>query len=367
MLPIMKKIAEKTASLQEAGARIESREGKGARYLVRAMGWEPGAEFIEGSSGRYPVAAVKRDFPVAFPEGTRMKANHDGFCEAGGDIRRVMGKRIGEWDFREDGAYTAMELSPEWDTYMEQFADVIGLSISAGVELAERPEPEGYDKDGRPLDADGNLMEDEGRPIIERFLAIEESPYNSIDFVEAPGADGRVIQALESAKGHFERVGMREAATFASVYLDQRRREHASEAAPPRDIKKENAMDPEKVAEMVKEGVANAIPAIVEALKPPVAEPETIRMEGVAEAAFEAGLSKGSREAVYARVAGGQPVDEAVAAEKSREDEITAIVEARLAEQQGHGGVVVGEGTSASTLDSEWESVMAASATKGVI
>lgn len=364
------KIAERTASLKEAGARIPAREGKGARYRIRAMGWEPGAEFVEGSSGRYPVAAIKRDFNSAYPVGTRMKANHDGFCEAGGDIRRLMAKTVSGWEFEADGAYTNIQVSPEWDGFMEDFGDVIGISIAAGVELEDKPEPESYSKDGEPLDAEGNVMEIDDRAVVKRFLSQEESPYNSIDFVEAPGADGRVIALLESAKGHFENVGMREAAVFASRYLDERRAERdahqTSETAPSRNIKKENAMD-EQLQEAIEAAATRAAERAVESLKPAPAETPEIRMQDVAEAAFKAGLTEGSREAVYARVDGGQEATEAIEAEAAREAEIEARVKAALENEQGLRGFPVAEGAGGSAVDAEYQSLLEATTGKKVI
>lgn len=361
--PMSKQIREKVSSIAEAGARIESKPGKGPRYEIRAMGWEPGAEFAEGSSGRYPVAAIKRDFNSAYPVGTRMKANHDGFCEQGGDIRRLMAKTDGDWDFREDGAYVPVQFSKEWADFVEEFGDVIGVSIAAGVEIAEPEEHDGdYDEAGRPIDEDGNPIDT--RAVVERFLTQEESPYNSIDFVEAPGADGRIIKALESAKGHFEHVGMREAAIFASHYIEQRQREKTSEAAPPRNTEKENAMD-EQMLQAIEAAATRAAERAVESFTPAPAEPVTIRMEDVAEATFEAGLSKGSREAVYARVNGGEALEAAVAAEQAREAEIEEAVKARLATEQGHGGYPVGQEAAAGSA-AEYLSLVEASVERSV-
>lgn len=350
----MTKIAERTASIREAGGRIASSEGKGPRRLIRAIGWEPGAEYVEGASGRYPVAAIKRDFAETYPVGTRMKANHDGMCESGGDIRRVMAKTDGPWDFREDGAYVPARFSEQWAGYIDDFGDVIGVSIAAGVALQAQPEHDGgYDEHGRPIDENGNVLD--LRPIVERFLSASESPYNSIDFVEAPGADGRIVQALESAKSHFEHANMREAAMFASHYLDQRRRE-ASEAALPQKIKEGIAMDKEEFQAMLGEAVTGIETRIVEKLAPaPVETPET-RFESVAEAAFEAGLTKGSRAAVYERVRAGATVEAAVEAEKAREAEVEEAIKARF--EQEHGGYAVGEGEGKISHEAEFQSLL---------
>ena len=157
---------------------------------------------------------------------------------------------------------------------------------------------------------------------------------------------------------------MREAATFASLYLDQRRREQVSEAAPSRNIQEGNAMD-EQMLQAIEAAATQAAARAVESLAPAPAEPQTIRMENVAEAAFEAGLSKGSREAVYARVSSGEAVEAAVAAEQAREAEIEEAVKARLAVNEGHGGYPVGQGSVAESAD-EYLSLVEASVERSV-
>jgi len=221
---------------RRGGGRISVPEGSGERIRIRIMGWEPGAEFAEGSSGLYPVAAIRRDFAEAFPIGTRMRANHDGFCEAGGDVRRIMAKTVSLPEFEEDGAYAwARVKEGEPSDFIRQFADVIGVSVSVAVELAQE---EREDEDDEPI----YKRSEDGRLVVERFLSMEDSPYNAIDFVEAPGADGRIVAlATESARQIVEHMTLREAATFARDVAGAR---ETSEAAPPRNTKKkENEME----------------------------------------------------------------------------------------------------------------------------
>lgn len=308
---------------ERGGSRIKLEGGKGDRYLVRLMGWEPGSDVVEGSSGDYPVAAIKRDFPESFPKGTRMKANHDGMCtEAGGDIRRIVAK-IDDTPFpKEDGMYAHMRVSQEWSKsgFFEDFADVVGLSISAAVELEEIV---ATDDDGDPvLDDDGHPVtvqkrSERGAVIIKRFLTLEESPYNTVDIVEAPGADGRIVaRAFESAKETF--LGMtniREQATFASKKLDEKN----SGATPPRSTRKGNSMDEEERAALSAEITEN----VVKALKP--AEPKQESTLGVTvEAVLEADLSKRGRAAVYKSIESGTAADVAISEQKALEDEIKA-------------------------------------------
>jgi hypothetical protein len=211
-------------SVRESGYRQGSRavtaEGKGQKIKVRLMGWEPGSTVIEGSSADYPVDTIIRDFPAAFPKGTRMRANHDSVCESGGDIRRIMAKTTSAPWAESDGMYAnALVREGEPTDFIRQFADVIGTSISAAVEVEKTPL---LDDEGNPrTDEDGKQVlvprrSERGALVVERFLTMSEAPYNSVDFVEVPGADGAIVQlALESAKRVVEHSILREATGFA--------------------------------------------------------------------------------------------------------------------------------------------------------
>lgn len=336
--------------LHEAGGRIPFREGTGDKYKVRIMGWEPGAEVTEGSSALYPVAALKQSVPLAFPEGTRMRANHDGICEAGGDIRRVIARTLDTpWE-EADGMYTNMRVSSEWSSYVKEYGDIIGLSISAAGEL------EMYeDEDGEQVPV---IDEATGKKVLKRLLTQEESPYNSIDFVEAPGADGRIVLALESARGHMAELNIREQAKFAAGITEK----HVSKAVPPKNERKEYSMDEKEQAAFaatVAEATANATAAaIAEALKPAEQPKEVVKGEAVAEAAFAAGLSTSSREAVYERVAGGSSVEDAIAKEKAREDEIESRVKESFKDSGSLPGYSTGVSESTKGINDEFDALV---------
>jgi hypothetical protein len=298
MLSIM---TDSTLTLHEAGGRIKPREGKGHKYRARIMGWEPGAEYVEGSGGMYPVAAIKRDFAEAFPAGTRMRANHDGFCEMGGDIKRIVAKTTSVPVAERDGMYVDMYVAEDWSKFAEEFADVIGLSISASaaVEMIDAE-----DEDGEPIKVKRLLN---GKPVVERFFTAEEAPYNAIDLVEAPGADGRITALLESAaKGTYEGLDIRHHSQFVEG-LPQIRRilqlendEKKSKADQPRHTQEGNEMTPDEMAAALKESegrLATLVESkIAEAFKPAETPAPTASSADVAEAVAGAKLSKtGSR------------------------------------------------------------------------
>lgn len=255
--------------VRESGYRQGTRaivpESKGQKIKVRLMGWEPGSTVVEGSSADYPIDRIIRDFPESFPVGTRMRANHDGVCEAGGDVRRIMAKTTtAPWE-EEDGMYAwAVAREGEASDFLRQFADVIGTSISvaADVEMEAR-----LDSEGKPLlgeDGEPVLVprkSERGAQIVERFRPMSESPYNAIDFVEAPGADGAVVMlATESAKRMVEKTMLREATSFAIDLAGKR--EKTSEAIRPGTTQQEDHMDLEPIKELVRAAISEALQPI---------------------------------------------------------------------------------------------------------
>lgn len=318
------------------GTRAVVPEGSGQKIRVRLMGWEPGSKTVEGSSADYPVSVIERDFAQAFPPGTRMRANHDGMCEAGGDIRRIMAKTTSIPTAESDGMYAdALVREGEASDFVRQFADVIGTSISAGAEVEME---QGRDEDGEPRWSYGPegktpimvpKRSERGAQIVKRFLPMSESPYNSVDFVEAPGADGAIVKvAVESAKTLVEHMTIREAAGFAiglagdpreksaaqAVLADQK----TSEAAPSRNTQKEKQMEAEEAQTIAENAAKAAVKEYVESQTP--AAPEQPSLGTIAEAVVTAGLTEAGRKAVYERVDRGETVEAAIEAEKARED-----------------------------------------------
>lgn len=330
-----------TIDVHESGYRQGTRavvpEGSGQKIRVRLMGWEPGSKTVEGSSADYPVSVIERDFAAAFPPGTRMRANHDGMCEAGGDVRRIMAKTTSIPTAESDGMYAdALVREGEASDFVRQFADVIGTSISAAAEVEMEA---ATDDDGEPiLDREGKPVmiakrSERGAQIVKRFLPMSESPYNSVDFVEAPGADGAIVSlAVESAKTLVEHMTIREAAGFAIGLAGDPREKSAarsvlaatqtSETAPSRNTEKEKQMEAEEANTIAEKAANAAVKAYVESQAP--AAPEQPSLGDIAEAVVTAGLTEAGRKAVYERVDRGEAVDKAIETEKAREDAMRA-------------------------------------------
>lgn len=352
-----------TINVHESGYRQGTRavvpESNGQKMKVRLMGWEPGATVVEGSSADYPVPVIARDFAAAFPKGTRMRANHDGFCEAGGDIRRIWAKTTSDPWRENDGMYAnAVAAEGEASDFVRQFADAVGTSISSAceVEMTELRDEDGEivrGEDGEPRMVP--RRSERGAQIVSRFLSMEEYPYNAVDIVEAPGADGAIVSlAIESAKALIEHAVLRESASF-TAHLAGRREKDDTEAAPPGGAmilhesrgfairladtseaalpgqEKENTMEKEEATALAEAAATAAVAAYVESQSAPA--PEQPSFGAMAEAVVTAGLTEAGRAAVYARIEAGEGIEPAIAAEKAREAAIDAEVERRVAER----------------------------------
>ena len=312
----------KELKLREAGGRIAPQQTAGHVYEVRYMGWPKGAESFEASSAEYPVKAITSSFAEAFPAGTRMRLDHDGFCDDGGRLTKLAATTTDTPVHKEDhplgaGMYGHIRVAEAWSGFVEEFAHAIGVSISAAGEL-ELSETE-YDDETERFKP---LRNENGKVVLKRFLSADESPYNAIDFVEAPGADGRIVaRAMESAKHVVENMNLRERVEFNKSATRVPAKEGA--AVPPTTNKEKAHMLDEESLALVREAATVAATQVAEASRPaPESAPE-VRMEDVAEAAITAGLSTGGRRAVYEAVRQGRTDHTAVIAEQvAREDEI---------------------------------------------
>lgn len=312
-------------ALAEAGkpTALKFGEGLGDKYKVRII------SAGEGSSGIYPIDMLERDVPAAFPEGTRMKANHDGLCEDGGDIRRVIARTI-DTPWREgDGMWTNILVAEGWSQYVREFGDIIGLSISAAGDYAAIPEDAEDAGGAYYYDAAG----DRRKKTVEHLYPAEMSPYNSIDFVEAPGADGRIVAAIESARAHLPEMNVREAAAFAGKPGDRaiESLHRTSEADAPGGHKEDIEMDEQTLRSILAEERAATVAAVeatvAEASKPADAPVEKPTLGALAEAVATAGLTEFGRQAVYEAVDAGKPLADAIEREKAREAGIRKAVE----------------------------------------
>lgn len=138
----------------------------------------------KGSSGTYSREVLERDGAQAFPIGTKVNVNHpteaERFDRPEGDVRAIAGALISEptWqDSPSPGLYADVQIGEKWAGFIEEFHKIVGLSIHAqAIVSPEVNESGSYD-----------------------IMGLVPWPTNSVDIVTVPGAEGRFIEAFESA------------------------------------------------------------------------------------------------------------------------------------------------------------------------
>lgn len=245
----------------------------------------------EGSSGFYPAEVLERDGAKAFPSGTRMFANHDSWEDMfnGGDIRRLIGKTTTDATYRDGALYAEVKISDGWGDFIKEFHDVIGVSINTSGESEI-----------------GTVGEYTG-PVVTH---LENDPYTSIDAVVAPGAGGRFVRALESAKQIVEHG---KAPVEASAGNER----------------KETLVELKDIKEALEESNKSLVAALIEALKPAEPEKGEVDFAAAAEAVVAAeNLTPKARARVFESVKSGVKVEDAIKAEKENAEEYRKLFEA---------------------------------------
>lgn len=274
-----------TTVLRESGSRVEAKNLGNGIYEAKILqaGW--------GSSGYYSVDLLREHGPATFKAGRPCFANHpteEEFAQ-GRDITKIMAKLVSDAEFREDdnSLVAKIRVNEKWQPFVDEYMDVIGMSIFASGELTEG--------------------EAEGRSgkIVESFDP--SFRYTSVDFVVAPGAGGKVERMLES---------------YRAISEDA----NASETP----NRKDAGMTPEEIKAAVVEAITPLIAELKEAVKPAPAEDEPV-VEGataaeVAEAVREANLTAVTEKRVFAALPEGASLEDVKAvieAEKKYAEDLT--------------------------------------------
>lgn len=344
-----------TIKIRESTAALTKSKGKGIfEVKIIREGW--------GSSGYYSKDLLKEYGPRTFSAGTVSFMNHpteEEFAN-GRDVTKIGGKLISDAEYREDadgtGAlYAQMKVRPQWQEFVEEYADSIGLSIFASG-------------DAREGEIDGRTG-----MLVESFDY--EDPYRSVDFVVAAGAGGKVERMVESAQRVMEMtandkreaiqavlndndtgyswvrdfddsyiyaetneglfqieytsnesgkivLGDRTEVRATTQYVPVSENDRGNVPANP-EVKDYTMAFEDEVKESLT-ALAEQVGSLVESLKPVEDAPEenVIDRAAVVESALEAGLSKSARDRVLKAVEAGSTPEDAIAAEKALRDEI---------------------------------------------
>lgn len=261
-----------------------------------------------GSSAFYPAETLEQSGAAAFPVGTHIHADHQSWREwdeqPANSVKTIVGviaseprfHRVGETvdiDGEQvvidiEGLYAKTEYIDSWGPFVEQIGKFIGLSVNVQCTVREEEHSSGL-------------------PIVEAFIP---SPVNTCDLVTAPGAKGRLLNALESFHDTIDTS-------------DVQTREDAGMT--PEDI--------DKVAEAL---AKTLVPALTEAFAPPVVEDEeAVKPAEVAEALISADLPEAARKKVYSAVEAGAVLTEAIAAEQEYIKGLTESLGSELGTHKG--------------------------------
>ncbi|WP_326642886.1 hypothetical protein OG884_05805 [Streptosporangium sp. NBC_01755] len=164
-------LAEQVPLAEAAGGETPKRR----RFRARLIAGD-----VQGSCGYYP-AGMLRQHAAVFREGLPVYLDHPGVTEAyerpERSVRDLAGRLATPATYQGDGLYADVEVYPHWAPVIEAMADDIGMSIRATgtVEASTQQGIRG--------------------PIV---TSLTEA--TSVDFVTTPGAGGRIVALLESAR-----------------------------------------------------------------------------------------------------------------------------------------------------------------------
>lgn len=283
--------------------------GRNGLFEIKLIGAD-----IQGSSGYYPREVLERDGSAAFPKNTKVYLDHPSLDEAENrperSVRNIAGYLTEDAEMREDGLYGKVQFGRDYQTLIEDFAPILGMSIRAPGEIEE--------------------SEDESGIMVKNVTAIYSHPMNSVDVVTVPGAQGAIVGALNES--------------FREISEGKE-----TERTVPVDEKDIQAI----VAGVIEalQPTFDAVATIAESLKPAEEEETGPDLAEVTESAVAAGLTKTARGRVVEAVKAGTPVEEAIETEKAIAAEILA--EAKVEDHDGETGVVRGS----TDLQSRFESL----------
>lgn len=160
---------------------VRAVKGRPAELMIDIIrsGWN------KSGSRFYPAEVLERDIPVVYPAGTQMFIDHPRLSEQEDiperSLRGLAAVFTGTPYAVREGDQTVMKVQArvfsQWREFLTEAHDVIGVSINGS--------------------GDGSITEREGRSglVLERLTHGQ-----SVDFVTKPGAGGRIVALLESAR-----------------------------------------------------------------------------------------------------------------------------------------------------------------------
>lgn len=286
--------------LYESGSLVESSKTPG-RFRIRIL------TEGEGSTGVYSRQLIE-DYANVFA-GRPMFGNHPKdpnkpWERSPFEIKAKLGSEVEVMEVDGVvGAYADVVASPEVQKFMEDFHDVIGVSIFASGTGGEKTES--------------------GKVIVESFDGSD--PYTSVDFVVAPGRGGGVERVMEALHA-VQKDGTAPAGT--GTHEGEYRMDEATKAFIEQMFR---GVDDKLTALEEKLDTATALVESVQQSQPERVEAADAAEE-IVKAVSEAKLGDGAVKRVLEAFKDGKPVTDAVKHEKEIRDEVLAEAGTRLQE-----------------------------------
>lgn len=238
----------------------------------------------------YPAEVLERDGAAAFPIGTKSEWNHPSFEEEWnrpeGNARNLAAKQVSEagWDAATNSLYADFEFNEQDRAYVEQFHDVLAMSIYAFCEST--------------IGTIGSFTGD----VI---TSLVPHPLNRVDVVTVAGANGAILNRVSEGLKFFGASGTPAPAV-------------APADSPAPTITTEGmSMTPEEVSKAVEAGIIAATALIKESLT--VAPTSAVDGDDTVvgfELIAESGLPKAARTVAYEAVRAGSKAEDVVADQK---------------------------------------------------
>lgn len=300
-----------TIRIRESGGKLE-KNGSEWEVLFITEG--------KGSSGFYSGEMLQQYGPTAWPKGTQIFLDHlteSDWWERGGNhsIKDLAGVFITdpEWVEESRGLRAKIQVFSNHAQFVQEAFEHIGLSVESQVATK---------------DDDGNIT------------SIAPSPLNAVSIVPRAGRGGKFVELAEKFVHVVEK-------SKPTAIIENDDKDSKGVIVNDEDLK--------KIVEGVTTAVTSALSPILEGLKPAPAEPtEKPDVAEVAEKVIEAKLPPAARKRVFAAVAEGTAVKDAIEAETTVMEEYRKAFEAEQ-EAVVEGRVNLAEGKKSQTLDDIFE------------
>jgi hypothetical protein len=227
--------------------------------------------------------------------------------------------RVGEDEQGRVALYTEAKVRKEYREFVEEFGDLIGVSIFAS----------------------GEGREENGEYIVESFDG--EDPYTSVDFVVAAGRGGRVEKMMESYRAIETSAGKPADDDAATASVENKEKEQKMDELKALIEALTKSVNDKFVALEAK--VDSVVTLSEQATQAAADKTDAFQVaDEVSKAVAEAKLPEEGRKRVIESVKAGNPVAEAVAAEVAYVKAITESVAAIVAEAGVQGRIVESAG-----------------------